>query len=109
MRAKVGKVYKHLKTGRFYKVLNIAIHTETEEDLVIYHQVHFDKLGQPTRVWARPWNMFCDGRFEKVEQCMDCDQYKPDATMRVERGLEAGVHCDNCWKVMIEGCRKRSW
>lgn len=46
---KVGKTYRHFK-GNIYRIIAIAKHSETLEDLVIY--AHEDK------VWARPYDMF---------------------------------------------------
>ena len=48
---KIGKKYRHFK-GNIYKILNIAIHTESNDKLVIYES---DKTGD---VWARPYDMF---------------------------------------------------
>lgn len=45
----VGKTYRHFK-GTLHKVIAIAKHTETMEDLVIYY--HGEQL------WARPYEMF---------------------------------------------------
>lgn len=45
----IGKTYRHFK-GTLYKVIAIAKHSETLEDLVIY--AHDDK------VWARPYEEF---------------------------------------------------
>lgn len=47
----VGKIYKHFK-GHIVKVISIAEHTETGENLVIYEHLE-DK-----KIWARPYNMF---------------------------------------------------
>ena len=50
----VGGKYRHYK-GNHYKVLHVARHTETEEDLVIY-QALYGEYG----IWARPFNMFLE-------------------------------------------------
>lgn len=49
-----GEVYQHYK-GNYYRVLDVAVHTETEELLVVYHNVK-DK----SKIWARPLVMFED-------------------------------------------------
>lgn len=47
----VNKLYKHFK-GNTYKVLNIGIHTETNEKMVVYEDINSHK------VWIRPYDMF---------------------------------------------------
>ena len=64
---KCGALYKHF-TGGLYRVCGFAIHTETQEKLVIYHNVR-----EVTILFARPIEMFCgtvDGkpRFEEVTE-----------------------------------------
>ncbi|MGF7059809.1 DUF1653 domain-containing protein [Brassicibacter mesophilus] len=54
---KIGKKYKHFK-GKDYLVLNLAKHSETLEDLVVY-QALYGEYG----IWVRPLSMF----LEKVE------------------------------------------
>lgn len=49
---KEGQIYKHFK-GSLYEVLAVAVHTETEEKLVVYRSVE-----KPERVFARPVEMF---------------------------------------------------
>ena len=48
----VGKVYKHFK-GHQYLVLCIAMHTETNETMVIYQDLH-----DQDKIYARPYDMF---------------------------------------------------
>ena len=48
-KVKVNSIYKHFK-GDYMYVIDIATHTETNEELVIYR--HKDKT------WARPIDMF---------------------------------------------------
>ena len=46
-------IYKHYK-GNLYEVINIATHSETEEQLVIY------KARNDPKLWARPLGMWDD-------------------------------------------------
>ena len=48
----VGYRYKHFKGG-IYVVTDIAVHSETEEPMVIYRNFH-----DPSLVWCRPMSMF---------------------------------------------------
>ena len=47
-----GKYYRHFK-GNVYRVLNIAKHSETLEEMVVY-QAMYGERG----VWVRPKSMF---------------------------------------------------
>lgn len=71
MKVEVGKKYKHFK-GKVVTVLNIAKHSETLEDMVVYEH--------DGNVWVRPYDLFCskvdkekypdvkqEYRFESVE------------------------------------------
>lgn len=48
----IGNIYRHYK-GNEYKVIAIAKHSETLEDLVVYQD-----LGNPEKIWVRPRLMF---------------------------------------------------
>jgi len=56
----VGCTYRHKKGGE-YTVTGIVTHTEDEERLVVYER------SEDKSMWARPLEMFMDGRFEVVE------------------------------------------
>ncbi|MBQ3208000.1 MAG: DUF1653 domain-containing protein [Bacteroidales bacterium] len=46
------KYYRHFK-GNIYKVLNIAMHSETLEEMVVYQAMYGEKS-----IWVRPKAMF---------------------------------------------------
>lgn len=48
-----GKIYKHYK-GNLYKVIAIAKHSETLDDMVVYKSV---KTGE---IWVRPKSMWSE-------------------------------------------------
>jgi len=52
-------VYQHYK-GKKYKVIGIAKHSETLEDLIVYEALYDNEIS---KLWARPKDMF----FEEVE------------------------------------------
>lgn len=54
----VGKIYKHYK-GNIYKIIALAKHSETCEDMIVYQSV------EKGDVWVRPkvmWNNVVDDR-----------------------------------------------
>lgn len=51
---KPGDLFRHYK-GAHYKVTNVSTHTETLEQLVVYHNI-----DKPNESWARPLDMFND-------------------------------------------------
>ncbi len=76
MEAVIGKRYRHYK-GEEYVVLNIANHSETLEELVVYEAQYDDSEFGNNAVWVRPRAMFeeeidIDGkmadRFGSVDQ-----------------------------------------
>lgn len=57
MELKVGQRYKHSKKGTFYKIIALAKHSETLEDLVVY-EVEYE--NPVSKVWVRPLALFVD-------------------------------------------------
>ena len=54
----VGKIYRHYK-GNIYKIIALAKHSETSEDMIVYQNV---KKGD---IWTRPksmWNEIVDDK-----------------------------------------------
>ena len=60
----IGGTYRHYK-NLLYKVLAVAIHSETLEELVIYETLYDNPRG---KIWARPKAMFLEtvkvGRYQ---------------------------------------------
>lgn len=52
---KIGK-YKHYK-GNEYRVICVAKHTETNEDLVVYEALY---ENPESKIWVRPLEMFLE-------------------------------------------------
>lgn len=49
----IGKTYKHYK-GNIYKVITLAKHSETLEDMVVYQSV------KTNEIWVRPKKMWSE-------------------------------------------------
>jgi hypothetical protein len=50
VKAKKGEIFRHFK-GTLYEILEIAVHTETNEEMVVYRE--FDILENPHE--GKPW------------------------------------------------------
>lgn len=51
MKIEKNQIYKHFK-GNLYKIINLGVHTETGEEMVIYQDINNEKI------WVRPLSMF---------------------------------------------------
>lgn len=60
---KIGGTYLHYKQKK-YRVLGVARHSETEEQLVVYECLYDNPSG---RLWVRPLEMF-QGKTETGEE-----------------------------------------
>lgn len=49
-------VYRHYK-NKEYRVIGVAKHSETHEDMVVYEALYENELS---RLWVRPLNLFTD-------------------------------------------------
>ncbi|HVA82822.1 MAG TPA: DUF1653 domain-containing protein [Candidatus Aquilonibacter sp.] len=58
MRIKKG-LYQHFK-GKRYRVLGIAHHSESLDELVIYQALYTSKEFGKNALWARPAKMFVE-------------------------------------------------
>lgn len=52
---KPGQIWKHSKKGGIYKIIALAKHSETLEDLVVYEASYENELS---KVWVRPLLMW---------------------------------------------------
>ena len=72
------KYYRHFK-GNVYRVLHIAKHTETLEEMVVYQAMYGDR-----DIWVRPKAMFeevieRDGKiFRRFEPITEADMLSAD-------------------------------
>ena len=56
------KMYRHYKAGQLYEFIDIGLHTETSEEIVIYKSLYDHPKYGYGKIWLRPANMF----FEEV-------------------------------------------
>lgn len=52
----IGAIYLHYKNKK-YKIIGVAVHSETLEELVVYEALYQNDLGQ---MWVRPKKMFLE-------------------------------------------------
>ena len=54
---KVGGIYRHYK-NKDYRVLYVALHSETLEKMVVYQALYDDPEFGAHCIWVRPLSMF---------------------------------------------------
>ena len=52
-------IYRHYK-GNLYRVIGIAHHSETLEELVVYQALYESPEFGKDAIWVRPIALFCD-------------------------------------------------
>lgn len=50
--------YRHYK-GKLYEVIDVARHSETLEEMVVYRTLYTNENGEQT-LWVRPLEMFAE-------------------------------------------------
>jgi hypothetical protein len=50
-------IYKHSKTGKPYRVIGVAKHSETLENFVVYETLY---KNPTSKLWVRPEKMFLE-------------------------------------------------
>lgn len=56
---KIGGRYRHFK-NKLVRVIGIALHSETKEELVIYEKLEDDREYKKGQLWARPKAIFLE-------------------------------------------------
>lgn len=62
-RARIGHLYRHVKTGGYYVVIAIGRNEATLDEVVVYKKYRTHNLQN---TWVRRKNEFEDGRFEEI-------------------------------------------
>ena len=50
-------IYEHSKSGKLYRVIGAAKHSETLEEFAVYEALYENKTSN---LWVRPLAMFCE-------------------------------------------------
>lgn len=50
--------YRHNKSGKLYRVVGVALETESDEPVVVYHPLYEHEFGY--ELFTRPYEMFTD-------------------------------------------------
>lgn len=57
---KPGKYRHYKRTENIYEVIGIALHTETQEEMVVYKALYDCEKFSKNQLWVRPKSMFLE-------------------------------------------------
>ncbi len=69
---KSGK-YRHYKTEKLYEVIAVALHTETNEEMIVYRALYDGEEFSSHQLWVRPKAMFLE---EVIHQGIAVPRFK---------------------------------
>lgn len=60
MKVVEGGIYQHYRTKNQYKVIGLAHHSETLEEMVVYQGLYDSEEFGSKSIWVRPLHLFVD-------------------------------------------------
>ena len=93
MEPKIGSVYRHFK-GNLYEVKAIAIHSETEEKMVVYQALYGDNM-----TYVRPYDSFVSlvdrVKYPDATQEYRFEEQKPEGEIDIDPFVLQFLETDN--------------
>ena len=95
-RPEPNQIFKHFK-GNLYKIITIATHTETQEEMVVYQALYGDYQD-----FVRPLSMFMEEvDYEKYPKAQQKYRFEPveeskEEGFKLDPMVEAYLDADNC-------------
>ena len=93
MEPKIGGIYRHFK-GNMYEVKAIAIHSETEEKMVVYQALYGDN-----DTYVRPYDSFVSNvdkaKYPDADQEYRFEECKPQEDIQIDPMVMAFLETDD--------------